>query len=362
MAIFKKRGRWWIGYRANGKRHREPIGESYTLAKEVLAKRTAEAAERKHFPARVANAVLFSVFADKFWTLHGSRLASKSWRGMLDRIKDQFGSQRIADITPADVQRFYNELAARTSPSTANRSLTLLRLVFNRARLWGDFFGVNPCSGVRREREAAHRLRYLSTDEINSLLSVAHPRLYPLLVASLHTGMRQGELLALAWQNVSLERDMLYILKSKSGKPREIPLTGKLRDVLLSLVPKPEGPVFELPFIMLRRYFDKALKAAAITGFRWHDLRHSFASHFLMRTNDLPALQKLLGHSSPAMTLRYAHLSQGHLVSEMAIFEATLPTGVPLFPLGGHQEGHHPAEDLLPQAQKIVVNSMLASS
>ena len=118
---------------------------------------------------------------------------------------------------------------------------------------------------------------------------------------------------------------VIYILQSKSGKPREIPIASKLRDILLGLGQKSQGLVFNLPVIMLRRYFDKAARDVGITGFRFHDLRHTFASHFVMRTNDLPTLQKLLGHSSPAMTQRYAHLSGGHLASEMAAFESAIP-------------------------------------
>ncbi|HAZ09008.1 MAG TPA: hypothetical protein DCZ01_10940 [Elusimicrobia bacterium] len=67
------------------------------------------------------------------------------------------------------------------------------------------------------------------------------------------------------------------------------------------------------------------MEGAHIAGFRFHDLRHTFASHFIMRTNDLPALQRLLGHSTPAMTLRYAHLSNGHMAANMATFEAGMP-------------------------------------
>ncbi|MEK7287570.1 MAG: site-specific integrase [Elusimicrobiota bacterium] len=77
---------------------------------------------------------------------------------------------------------------------------------------------------------------------------------------------------------------------------------------------------------MLRRYFAQALKDAGIDSFRFHDLRHTFASHFIMKTSDLPALQKILGHASPQMTQRYAHLAAGHLAANMAKFEAGMGT------------------------------------
>jgi integrase len=256
-------------------------------------------------------------------------------------VRRKFTGRKMAEIGTAEIQGFYNEVAAHASSSTANRYLTLVRSIFNKAKAWGDFFGENPCAFVKKQRERGHRLRFLATDEIKSLYAVAHPTLYPVLVAALHTGMRQGEILALRWENVSLDRATIYILQSKSGKPREIPMTNKLHEVLTALGPRPEGLVFDLPLITLRRYFAKALKTAAISGFRFHDLRHTFASHFIMRTNDLTTLQKLLGHSTPAMTMRYAHLSKGHVQSAMAVFEATMPEKLPIPTLAGHQEGHH---------------------
>ncbi|MBI4423557.1 MAG: site-specific integrase [Elusimicrobia bacterium] len=325
MAIFRKRGRWWIGYRtADGRRRREPVGPAFALAKEVLAKRLAEVAEGRHFPARVANARIFNQLVDKWWQLHGVNLRS-SWGAMLPRVREAFGTRRLAEIRGSDVQTFYNAIAGRTSVANANRYLTLVRSIFNKGRRWGDYHGDNPCSAVQRGREAHHRLRYLSRDEIESLLSHAHPRLYPVLVCALLTGMRRGEILDLDWENVSLDRDTIYILESKSGKPRELPIPGKLHEMLVRLGPRRSGPVFDLPVIMLRRFFDRAVRASRLPAFRFHDLRHTFASHFIMRTNDLPALQALLGHASPTMTQRYAHLSRGHLASEIAAFEAAIP-------------------------------------
>lgn len=332
MAIFKKRGVWWIGYRLNGKRRRESVGASHSLAKEVLAKRLAEAAERKHFPGRSANAALFTVVAEKFWKLHGQHLRSRSWRYTLDIFIDRFGSRKIGQISVAEIQAFYNEIASRGrpgSPSTANRHLTLLSSVFGKAKSWGDFYGDNPCAAVRRQREANHRLRYLSQNEIDRLMRAAHPRLQPVLACAIMTGMRKGELLQLAWESVDLERQVIFILKSKSGRPREIPIAGLLKVILAGLGPRTNGSVFDLPDIMLRRYFDRALKDAKIEAFRFHDLRHTFASHFLMRTGDLPTLQRLLGHSTPILTLRYAHLSQAHIAAGMAVFEAGMALGAP---------------------------------
>ena len=117
-------------------------------------------------------------------------------------------------------------------------------------------------------------------------------------------------------------------MTTNGRRPREIPMASQLREEFLTLGPKESGLIFPLPIIMLRRFFIKTLKDANISGFRFHDLRHTFASHYIMRTHDLPALQSILGHSTPAMTLRYAHLSSGHLAANMRAFESTMPVKI----------------------------------
>jgi integrase len=220
MGIFKKRGEWWIGYPlGNGRYRREVVGPSHALAKEILAKRLTEIAEDREFPQRKLKTKAFEEVVARFWELHGQYLLSVSWECMLRQLKAHFKNKRIADIGTAEVQRYYNLVAARTSNSTANRHLTLLRSIFNKAKAWGDFHGDNPCAMVKKQREAAHRLRYLSQEEIESILACAHSRLYPILVCALLTGMRRGEILGLDWKHVNLDRDILYVLKSKSGKP-----------------------------------------------------------------------------------------------------------------------------------------------
>jgi hypothetical protein len=92
---------------------------------------------------------------------------------------------------------------------------------------------------------------------------------------------------------------------------------------------KASGNVFELPDITLRRLFAKALRTAGINGFRFHDLRHTFASHFIMKTSNLPVLQQILGHASPQMTQRYAHLAKGHFHTDADIRCFTAGSGIP---------------------------------
>lgn len=139
-----------------------PYAEENTIphqVKELLAKRMAEFAERKNFRARTANETAFEIVAAEFKRLHVATLLSKTWGQMLPEICERFKGRKIGEITPADIQRFYNEVQARASASTANRFLTLLCLLFNKAKAWGHFYGDNPCAMVKKQREPNHRMR-----------------------------------------------------------------------------------------------------------------------------------------------------------------------------------------------------------
>lgn len=346
--VYKRRGDWCIDYRgADGNRHREVVGAgaSHSLAKQVLAKRLNEVAENRHFPARAAMARKFSEVSEKFWSLHGSQLRSNTWRYMMPKFNSTFGHMKMGDIRAAHIQKLYNEIAGRRSHSTARRYLTLLRLIFNKAKAWGDFVGDNPCSGVKLGREANHRVRFLTSLEIERILSVANPRLWPVVAIALLTGMRRGEILGLTWENVDLANRRLYILQSKSGLPRELPISPKLANVLQGIGPKAKGSVVDLPVIMLRRLFSEALKGSGIASFRFHDLRHTFASHYVMAGGDLLTLSRLLGHTTTTMTLRYAHLAPDFLAAKVAAMESSIPVGEgPKALLSWHQ-GRHQAEN-----------------
>jgi integrase len=136
------------------------------------------------------------------------------------------------------------------------------------------------------------------------------------------TGMRKGEILRLAWERVDFARGVLRIEQTKSGRRREIPMNQAVDAALARLAgPKVEGLVFRKAdgseWGSIRTAFEGALREAKIEDLRFHDLRHTFASHFMMSTGDLPALQKILGHATLAMTMRYAHLAEAHVRQAM---------------------------------------------
>lgn len=328
MGAYKRGRTWWIDYYHGDKRIRESVGPTKALAEKALRKRLIEIAEGTYFPNLTNKDIGFQELAERYWDLHGKYKRTKSYRLMLAQLVKHFGNKRISEIRPALVLEYRNKVKDRASVATANRHHSLLRAILYKAVEWDMLRGDNPAAKVKLEREQGHRLRFLSQEEITVLLQACDSRLYSIVVCAIWTGMRKGELLNLTWDNVDLEHNTIYIIQSKSGKPREVPISPRLSELFITMGPKREGRVFELAEITLRRYFPKALKRAGINDFRFHDLRHTFASHFIMKTNDMPALQKILGHHSPILTQRYAHLSRGHMLSNMTTFDVGMKTVV----------------------------------
>ena len=177
------------------------------------------------------------------------------------------------------------------------------------------------------------RIRYLSKLEIEALmeacddLKIHSPHLRPIVETALLTGMRRGEVLGLRWEDI--KGDFIYLKgdQTKSAKARQIPVKDELAEIFRE-VRRVNGLKSEYVicndqgrrFHDVRSSFGKVLRRAKIDDFTFHDLRHTFASHFVMQGGSLTALQKLLGHATLAMTMRYAHLSKGHLQEAMATF------------------------------------------
>ena len=179
---------------------------------------------------------------------------------------------------------------------------------------------------IRPEKEGQGRLRWLEPDEETRLLDACGKSVNKLLLGivslALETGLRKGELLGLEWDRVDLSRGVLRLEITKSGKRREVPL-GQVGYAVLAGLPAPhEGRVW--PAGNFRTSFQNAVKAAKLNSpFKFHDCRHHFASWYIMDGGSLQVLQKLLGHASLTMTMKYAHLSPEYLRADVAKVEAS---------------------------------------
>ncbi|MEN6441923.1 MAG: site-specific integrase, partial [Syntrophobacter sp.] len=224
------------------------------------------------------------------------------------------------------------------SVATVNREIVCLHHIFEKATEW-DMIERNPFSRGKSllVKENNRRVRFLTEEEIKKLLPECQKHLRPIVICALNTGMRKSEILSLEWSQV--RNGFIYLEKTKNNEARQIPINDMLES-LFSELKKAQGlgarnvftfakgehkikgdkPVRErkgpapLPEMVqnVRTAFAGALDRAGIKGCRFHDLRHTFASHMVMRGASLKDIQELLGHKSMSMVLRYAHLTQEH--------------------------------------------------
>jgi integrase len=173
------------------------------------------------------------------------------------------------------------------SPTTVNKEVALLKAMLTKAITWG-YLDVNPLRSVKKLQEPDGRLRYLDTEEIDRLLTACPAHLHPIVVCALHTGMRRGEILGLTWDRVDMRQRFVHLSKTKTRKSRSIPINDPLLEVLRHL-PRHLGTDYvfwnhetETRFVSIKKAWRTALKKAKITSFRFHDLRHTFASHVQM--------------------------------------------------------------------------------
>ncbi|MFC1807965.1 tyrosine-type recombinase/integrase [Candidatus Omnitrophota bacterium] len=320
MAIYSKNNNYYIDYYAGGRRIREKIGPSKALAETVMRKRKVEIAEGKHLDIRREQKIKFADFADEFIEIY-LKPNRKDWEKAeifnVRRLEKFFVGKYLYEITPLQVEKFKIERRKEVGPATTNRGLSCLKSMLNRAITWGRLKGTNPVSSIKFFKENNTRLRYLEKEEIVKLLKCCRGIIKPIVVLALNTGMRRGEILSLKWKNIDFRRGIIYLLKTKSGEKREIPINEAAKTALIRTRKHPESAYIFCgkdgnPYKTVRKSFFTALKKSGIVNFRFHDLRHTFASHLVMSGVDLNTVRELMGHKSIDMTLRYSHLSPDH--------------------------------------------------
>lgn len=183
---------------------------------------------------------------------------------------------------------------------------------------------------VKLLEENNKRLRYLSTEECQNLISHCRGNTRGIVITALNTGMRKGEIIGLKWEPVDLKHGFILLEKTKNGERREIPINDTLRGVLQGISRRLDVPYVFFDATAGKRYkdikrsFNTALRKAGIRDFHFHDLRHTFASHLVMAGVDITTVSRLLEHKTLTMTLRYSHLAPEHMTKAVNILDKTL--------------------------------------
>ena len=288
------------------------------------------------------------------------------------RFKEDLGNIPLKEIKLANIEAWRTKRLQKVSGKTVNRDIAALRAALNRAVKWG-LLESNPMTGLEVLKTEHHPIvRYLKPAEEESLRKTLtlrneeikaarcrtneHRRarnllllpdlsnliyveyLHPMIILSMNTGIRCGELLRLTWEDINLTEANLIAKSRKSRKHsykiRHIPLNSEALTVLKNWQKQcthKTGPVFineetGKPFTTIQKVWITLRKAIGLKSFRWHDFRHHFASKLVMAGVDLNTVRELLGHSDIKMTLRYAHLAPEHKAKAVEKLVATKQT------------------------------------
>lgn len=212
--------------------------------------------------------------------------------------------------------------------ATTNRYLALIRSILLRAR--DEWEWIDKVPKVRLFKESANRERSLTREQAGKLLAELPQHLRDLVLFSLATGLRQGNVLKLEWSQINLEQRHAWVhaWQSKNRRPIAIPLNEAAYSVLIRQKEKHESRVFTFRGKPLEsantRAWHKALKRAEIDNFRWHDLRHTWATWQRQAGTPTHELQRLGGWRTGAMVERYAHLAPDHLAEAASRLNSVL--------------------------------------
>lgn len=252
-----------------------------------------------------------------------TKRSAKGDEGMLRlHMWPRFGHRKLGEIETHEIQVYLNEMARKRTKATANRHHSLIARMFKLAVIW-KVLDRSPCFGLVKFHEDKHPERFLSPLEIGRFVSALDQDENQVIAAALKllllTGLRRNEVIKARWDQVDLDARLLYLPKTKAGKPRYAVLNSVAYELVKNLPSRNASPWLfparsgDKPIENPKSTLLRVLERAGIDPMRTHDLRHSFASTAINAGATLAEVQGLLGHSSSAMTERYAHLAQDNV-------------------------------------------------
>ena len=357
---------WYISYQLFGKKYVQAVAPQKREAEVKLGKIKVDIREGRHFDVVPSTPWNKAVEQFRQWfEVNVKPHTQRMYENGLKNISPHFDRLTLDKITPPMVEQYKAMRSTEVKPATVNRDLSTLKRLFSLSEEWG-LVETNRIRKVKLLRENNARLRFLIEDEIERLLKACkdnteeydlHKKkwkkiakaekkangkatngnhlLWLAVQIALETGLRKEGVLTLKWSEIDFQRGLVG-KQVKGDKTVHIPLTRRLTEILKTH--KNESKVLsayvltsprnhDRPIVDLKKGFHAALGRAKITDFRFHDLRHTFATHFLRNTKDFRALQEILGHSDYRMTLRYSHVLDDHKREAMEAFERGVSRG-----------------------------------
>lgn len=334
--LYKRGNLWWISYadgfgniiRESSQSTKFKDAETLLLERKKAVREGKEPEPIKRIPNHT-----FQQLADEYLKWCERQRSFRSKKGFIAQLKESFGNIQLRHLNTKLLEQFQTERTQKgNKPATVNRLMATIKHCIHKGYQW-EMLSEETLKRVRQVKlleENNRRLRYLSQPECQALINNCQGNTKATVVMALNTGMRKGEILGLKWDQVDLRHGFILLKETKNGERREIPINETLRGALQRILRRVDIPyVFYdsstgQPYQDIKRSFNTALRRAGIRDFRFHDLRHTFASHLVMAGIDITTVSRLLGHKSLTMTLRYSHLAPSHMVKAVDILDNTL--------------------------------------
>lgn len=318
MAYYYKRGKfYWVSFAEHGRRIRRSLetqdGKKVTDEKvaKYLTNEIENTIARGQSPIPAAN-VLISQVLTEYWQHSKGIKANRTTAnecGALEYIFNEMALGMIKNINERKIREYFDGRieAGEIGHITANNYIKYLNAFLNFA-VRRNYLPQNPLEGIKRYKVDHETIpRFLTQEEIERFIKSAEGEpLYPVVMIAIYTGMRLGEIRRLVWADINMEKEIILVKKSKSGRARAIPIHSSLKKILTP-------GIFPLNFTNHLRVFKRIRRNAKLTDIDWKTPRHTFASHLVMQGADIVTVAKLLGHSKISTTMIYAHLSQDHI-------------------------------------------------
>lgn len=324
MATIRKRnGQWQVQVRRRGF---DPVSKTFTARQDATGwarQIEAEMDRNVYVTRKAAESVTVKALTDRYLQeVAPQKRSHRAMRYDLLALGRHFRHRTLATLTPADVAGFRDaRMADGCAGATVRKQLNVLARVIDTAgREWGIHAPTNPARMVSRPTPAAGRSRRVTAAEELVLLDACRasraPNLDAIVILAVETAMRLGELLALEWSNVHLDRRTAYLRNTKNGEPRTVPLSRRAVDVLTTLRGDDRGRVFPnwKDTLSFEHAWHRAVVKSGLLDLHFHDLRHEAATRLFEQGLNPMQVAAITGHKTLQMLKRYTHLRAEDLV------------------------------------------------
>jgi integrase len=330
----KDRSGWWVSYvDASGKRKKEKItAHTRTQAMTALSQIKTRIERESILGVKSASEITTADLLKRFKAYQEAQLRPTTFvrlDGILNTLKAALPVQ-AKEITRRTVADYILKRSETVSAGTVAKEFATLNHALRLAVEW-ELLTVNPAQGAKLPRQSEGRTRYLSPTEFKAALEAAPDWMRGPMALAAFTGMRRGEILGLCWKDVDLDGQRVYLPETKNGTLRVLTLNQLAMQVLQHYpAGQPDERVFpNVDAARLSVYTRRVFASVGIQDASFHSLRHTAASWLVMEGVDLYTVGKILGHKTPRMTQRYAHLSPGYMAAAVnkldGVFAGALP-------------------------------------